>query len=132
MLHHWEEPPVSGPPVSGPDPSDDGHGSGAVFFTHCSLGCAFCQNGRISRPGAAGTVYGPEDLAEEFLKLESSGGNVLDDAAFEKELTAQGFPDSYKAALRTLHKKHPTWTFVADRTGLTWSSVIAAENVAGK
>ncbi|MBQ3862172.1 MAG: hypothetical protein II779_16735, partial [Clostridia bacterium] len=33
MLHHWEE-----PPISGPDPTDEGHGSGAVFFSHCSLG----------------------------------------------------------------------------------------------
>ena len=73
MLHHWEEPPVSGPPVSGPDPSDDGHGSGAVFFTHCSLGCVYCQNGKISHEGSSGTVYSPGQLAEEFIKLQKSG-----------------------------------------------------------
>ena len=32
-LHFWEEPCISGE-----------EGSGAVFFTGCSLGCVFCQN----------------------------------------------------------------------------------------
>ena len=68
MLHHWEE-----PPVSGPDPSDEAHGSGAVFFTHCSLGCVYCQNGKISHEGASGTVYSPRRLAKEFVKLQASG-----------------------------------------------------------
>ena len=68
MLHHWEE-----PPISGPDPADETRGSGAVFFTHCSLGCVFCQNGKISRPASVGTRYAPEELAREFLKLQSGG-----------------------------------------------------------
>ena len=68
MLHHWEE-----PPISGPDPTDEAHGSGAVFFTHCSLGCVYCQNGKISHEGSSGTVYTPRRLAKEFLKLEASG-----------------------------------------------------------
>ena len=38
MLHHWEEPCISGT-----------NGSGAVFFSGCVLGCVFCQNGPISR-----------------------------------------------------------------------------------
>ena len=32
-LHMWEEPCISGK-----------EGSGAVFFSGCSLGCKFCQN----------------------------------------------------------------------------------------
>ena len=32
-LHMWEEPCISGK-----------EGSGAVFFSGCSLGCGFCQN----------------------------------------------------------------------------------------
>ena len=68
MLHHWEE-----PPISGPDPADEEHGSGAVFFTHCSLGCVFCQNGRISRPRSQGKVYAPQELADELLALETRG-----------------------------------------------------------
>ena len=68
MLHHWEE-----PPVSGPDPTDEAHGSGAVFFTHCSLGCVYCQNRKISRRTSMGTVLSPVALADELLKLEKSG-----------------------------------------------------------
>ena len=33
MLHKWEEPCISGV-----------RGSGAVFFSGCSLRCAYCQN----------------------------------------------------------------------------------------
>ena len=36
-LHYWEEPLISG-----------SFGSGAVFFSGCTLRCAFCQNGVIS------------------------------------------------------------------------------------
>ena len=38
MLHRWEEPALAG-----------NGGSGAIFFGGCTLGCAFCQNARISR-----------------------------------------------------------------------------------
>ena len=37
-LHQWEEPPISGI-----------CGSGTIFFSGCSLKCAFCQNEIISR-----------------------------------------------------------------------------------
>lgn len=37
-LHRWEEPPISGT-----------RGSGTIFFSGCSLKCAFCQNEQISR-----------------------------------------------------------------------------------
>lgn len=39
-LHRWEEPPISGT-----------RGSGAIFFSGCSLRCVFCQNEPISRDG---------------------------------------------------------------------------------
>ncbi len=68
MLHHWEE-----PPISGPDPKDEAHGSGAVFFAHCSLGCVYCQNGKISRRTSRGEVYTPQRLARAMIELEASG-----------------------------------------------------------
>lgn len=37
------------------------------------------------------------------------------DPDFEAHLTAQGFPESYKPALRRLHDLHPNWTFSATR-----------------
>lgn len=65
MLHRWEEPPISG--------NDKNRGSGAVFFTHCPLGCVYCQNGKISRSSCAGQKYAPAELAREFLALEERG-----------------------------------------------------------
>lgn len=52
---------------------------------------------------------------------------ALSDAEFEKSLTAQGFPDSYKNSLRALHKKYPYWQFAAYKTGLDWAAVIENE-----
>ena len=65
MLHHWEEPCISG--------TDENRGSGAVFLTHCPLGCVYCQNRDISLPSSVGKKYTEEDLAEEFIRLWHSG-----------------------------------------------------------
>ncbi|MBQ3847667.1 MAG: radical SAM protein [Clostridia bacterium] len=59
--HMWEEPCISG-----------SKGSGTVFFTGCNMQCVFCQNEAISR-GRGGRSYTVEELAEAFLKLQSSG-----------------------------------------------------------
>lgn len=60
-LHKWEEPPVSA-----------GAGSGAVFFSGCSLRCEFCQNAQISR-GCAGKAVTPERLYDIFFELKAQG-----------------------------------------------------------
>lgn len=57
-LHFWEEPCISGE-----------RGSGAVFFSGCSMGCVFCQNEEISR-GKSGKEITVERLAEIFLRLQ--------------------------------------------------------------
>ena len=61
-LHLWEEPVISGE-----------NGSGTVFFSHCSLGCVFCQNRAISRREAAGRMITEESLAATFLSLQRKG-----------------------------------------------------------
>ncbi len=73
MLHYWEEPPISG--FASPEEKEKGvgRGSGAVFFTHCSLGCVYCQNSKISRTRSCGKKYTSGELALEFLKLEKNG-----------------------------------------------------------
>ncbi len=53
------------------------------------------------------------------------------DSTFENYLNSQGFPESYKVSLRTLHAEHPTWVFQAQKTGLNWSDVMAAEGAVG-
>ena len=49
-------------------------GSGAVFFSGCTLRCVFCQNREISR-GKAGAEIPVERLAEIFLELQEKGAN---------------------------------------------------------
>ena len=64
-LHMWEEPCISGK-----------EGSGAVFFSGCSLGCNFCQNRRISR-GQRGKKITQEHLVELFFQLQEQGANHI-------------------------------------------------------
>lgn len=60
-LHFWEEPCISGTA-----------GSGAVFFSGCSLRCVFCQNHSIAA-GKVGREISLERLTEIFLELEAKG-----------------------------------------------------------
>lgn len=57
MLHHWEEPPISGQ-----------NGAGTVFFSGCTLGCVYCQNGDISA-GGFGKDISTARLREIFEEL---------------------------------------------------------------
>ena len=54
------------------------------------------------------------------------------DSDFEASMTSEGFPESYKDYLRTLHAKHPNWVFKAAQTGLLWNDVIKKEGTLGK
>lgn len=79
MLHQWEEPCISGTDKSrgyGSVSKGSGSvskGSGAVFFTHCPLGCVYCQNRGISRRSCSGKVYTVEELSDVFLGLQRNG-----------------------------------------------------------
>ena len=55
-----------------------------------------------------------------------------EDADFEAYLNAQGFPESYKNALRQLHAKYPKWVFVADHLNYTWDTALANQSVTGR
>jgi len=66
MRHKWEEPCICG-----------NAGTGAVFFSGCSLGCVYCQNKDISR-GIAGTEYTVPELADLFCEINESGAASLD------------------------------------------------------
>lgn len=72
MLHYFEEPPISGEDT----PFSKANGSGAIFFSSCSLGCVYCQNSDISS-GPCGKVITPRRLAEIFKELESAGANNI-------------------------------------------------------
>lgn len=64
-LHMWEEPCISGE-----------NGSGAVFFTGCTLRCAFCQNREIAA-GRAGEKIDTGRLADIFLRLQEQKANNI-------------------------------------------------------
>lgn len=63
--HLWEEPPISGT-----------RGTGAVFFSGCTLRCAYCQNGDISHRGA-GQPFTPRALADSLKRLTDLGMHTI-------------------------------------------------------
>lgn len=62
-LHFGEEPCISGT-----------RGSGTVFFSHCTLGCVFCQNSDISA-GGLGWEIGEQALSQRLLCLQREGAH---------------------------------------------------------
>lgn len=85
-LHFWEEPCLS-----------EHGGSGAVFFSGCTLRCCYCQNYKISQEGL-GKEISPEKLEEIFLRLQDEGARNID------LITATHFLPSI---LPVLHKVKP-------------------------
>ena len=65
-LHHWEEPCISG-----------ARGTGAIFFSGCTLGCGYCQNASISTGGFGKQLSIPQ-LADTMKRLvEAEGAQTL-------------------------------------------------------
>jgi putative pyruvate formate lyase activating enzyme len=64
-LHFGEEPPITGDT-----------GSGAVFFTGCTLRCSFCQNWQTSARGE-GIELSEAELAGIFLRLQHRGARNI-------------------------------------------------------
>mgnify|MGYP002980292438 CR=1 FL=1 len=64
-LHMWEEPCISGT-----------NGSGAVFFSGCTLRCVYCQNYHIAN-SEVGKIVSVERLSEIFLELQEQGANNI-------------------------------------------------------
>ena len=63
--HLWEEPPVSGT-----------RGTGAVFFSGCTLRCVYCQNGDISHRNE-GRPFTPRELSDTLKRLCDLGVHTL-------------------------------------------------------
>ena len=66
MLHYGEEPAIAGC-----------FGTGAVFFSGCTLRCSYCQNREISACGAGKTLE-PARLREIFEELIDQGAQSID------------------------------------------------------
>lgn len=65
-LHRWEEPCLSGQ-----------RGAGTVFFSGCTLGCVFCQNGSISHENF-GKPVGEDELYAIFQRLADQGAHNIE------------------------------------------------------
>ncbi|MCA6069661.1 MAG: radical SAM protein [Endomicrobium sp.] len=64
-IHTGEEPPISAK-----------NGSGAIFFSNCTLQCVFCQNYPISQFGN-GREISIDDLVEMMLDLQNRGAHNI-------------------------------------------------------
>ena len=64
-LHSGEEPAISG-----------ARGSGTIFFSHCTMKCAYCQNWPISHKGN-GIEYDAAGLANIMLELQHRGAHNI-------------------------------------------------------
>ncbi len=64
-LHFWEEPVISGK-----------NGSGAIFFSGCSMKCVFCQNLEISHKNY-GKMISKEEFTDIIKSLEAQGANNI-------------------------------------------------------
>ena len=82
MVYKGEEPCICGT-----------RGSGAVFFSGCSLRCVFCQNHVISH-GCKGEEITAERLAEIFFELKEKGAHNIE------LITASHFSDTIADILK--------------------------------
>jgi len=65
FLHHGEEPEISGK-----------KGSGAIFFSGCSLKCIYCQNYKFSH-NVIGKKISEINLSKIMLKLQKDGAHNI-------------------------------------------------------
>ena len=66
MRHEWEDPALAGP-----------GGSGAIFFSGCTLGCLYCQNEEISAGGFGREMSAPA-LRRTMEELIAQGAENID------------------------------------------------------
>lgn len=101
MLHHWEEPCISGTAEDGTD-----GGAGAVFFSGCVLKCVYCQNYELSHIRSSSrtrtrqntimpvhdrhstdSTAGPSDtISHSYHTREITGEGICEDQVSENHL----------------------------------------------
>ena len=83
----------------------------------------------FSYSGATKTGY----VSSSYITIVNNNtGGTTTDKDFEAYMKAQGFPDSYKPMLRTLHQQHPKWIFKAQKLGIDWYEALDEELVLGR
>lgn len=116
MVHHWEEPYISGT-----------QGSGAVFFSGCPLGCQFCQNHAISQPvqdrPLPGTAYTVQALARRLTQLAREGVHNIN------LVTASHYSQDVPALVQALRSSAVTLPVVWNTS--SYESVAALRSLEG-
>ncbi|MGI6269660.1 MAG: SH3 domain-containing protein [Candidatus Howiella sp.] len=67
----------------------------------------------------------------DYVSITGSFDDGSDTGDFEVWLDAQGFPESYRPALRTLHKAYPNWVFEAQHITPSWEEALKSEQKFG-
>ena len=77
------------------------------------------------------TTKPPESTTAPGTSGETTGGQTPpsqpDMSDFEKYLTDQGFPESYKQSLRDLHELYPNWIFKAQHVDIDFYGAVAEQ-----
>ena len=73
------------------------------------------------------TIDGSGEESTEDTSDTASGGGALSDDEFEAALSKEGFPESYKTMLRSIHADYPYWEFKAVQTGIDWDTLVENE-----
>ena len=106
-------------------------------------GSAKASDGGVWYKITAGNISGY--CASNYIQVTSSSSSTASASSsstastasasssdFETYMTQQGFPESYKPYLRTMHSLHPNWKFTAQKLGINWSTAVAEECVLGR
>jgi beta-N-acetylglucosaminidase len=70
-------------------------------------------------------------IVSDYVRVNTDVSYAID-TDFESYMDAQGFPESYKEALRNLHGRYPQWTFIADHVGYDWNTALENESLIGR
>ena len=109
-LHQWEEPSISGT-----------NGSGAIFFSGCTLRCCFCQNYKISAEGF-GQEVSVEELCEIMLRLQAQGAHNIN------FVTPTHYADKIVQALERIRGGRLTIPTVYNSSGYETAETLAMLN----
>lgn len=112
-------------------------GPGTSYSKVATLGAGTAVTVTSETKGSDGYVwyaisYGSGSGYARYDYISKNVTYGVQSADFENYMNQQGFPESYKNALRGLHQKYPNWVFVAQNTGLDWNTVVSEESKIGR
>lgn len=98
-----------------------------LWETSASDGARWCKISFVDKDGICQRGYVPMNSVEIEKEAE-----YKTDKKFEAWLKKQGFPESYKIALRKLHVQYPNWVFIGKKIHCKWDKAVKAQSALGK